>query len=66
MTLGTSGDVTEGTDMPFGMSGASFGWIDVSQGSDASWGWGHGWGHVPGQWTLVRGPDDVSGWSDMM
>ena len=31
-TLSTSGDMPEGTDMPFGMSGASFGRVDVSQG----------------------------------
>ena len=61
----TSGDVPEGMDMPFGMSGMSFGRINTSQGGDTSWGWEHGWGCVPGWWTLVRGPDDVSGWWDM-
>ena len=31
-TLGTSGDVPEGMDMPFSVSGASFGRVDASQG----------------------------------
>ena len=32
MTLDTSGDVPEGMDTPFGMSGVSFECVDMSQG----------------------------------
>ena len=66
MTLDTSGDVPEGMDMPFGMSGASFGHIDVSQGSMR-----HGAGNMAGDvfpgggpWLGVQMPDDMSGWSN--